>query len=182
MYIYIYVYTGRAPGSWRPGAPAPPAPVQGRPWESLGYFPVGFDRDVLAETTLEPKGEVLVFESLFAAGLRLPCHGFLVDVLDKYKVHIHQLTPNAMVALSLSGPLLHLVKDRRSRSSRNTIALHWQKRGTGGLVDRFRSCTFTLKTGKMKDKVVELVTCAKNKWGLDGELVLCVLLSWRRVA
>lgn len=33
--------------------------------ESLGYFPVGFDQVVVAETTPEPKGEVLVCESLF---------------------------------------------------------------------------------------------------------------------
>jgi hypothetical protein len=43
--------------------------------------------------------------------------------------------------------------------------LHWQKRGLGGLVDRFGSCTFTSKTDKMKDKVLELIPCTKNKWG-----------------
>lgn len=54
--------------------------------ESLGYFPVDFGRAAGAQTTPELKGEVLVFESLFATGLRLPCHGLLVDVLERYKV------------------------------------------------------------------------------------------------
>jgi hypothetical protein len=42
----------------------------------------------------------MVFERPFAAGIRLPCHEFLLGVLEKYKVRIHQLTLNAIVALS----------------------------------------------------------------------------------
>lgn len=68
--------------------------------EPLGYFPVGSSRATGAETTPKPEGEVLVFESLFAASHQLPCHGLLVDVLDGSKVQIHQLTPHTMVALS----------------------------------------------------------------------------------
>lgn len=68
--------------------------------ESLGYFPVDFGRAAGAETTLEPKDKFLVFESLFAAGLCLPFHGLFVDVLERYKVQIHQLTLNVMVPVS----------------------------------------------------------------------------------
>jgi hypothetical protein len=46
--------------------------------------------------------------------------------------------------------------------------LHWQKRSSGGGVDQFGSYTFTLKTGKTKEKVVQLAPCAKNKWR-DGQ-------------
>jgi hypothetical protein len=59
----------------------------------LGYFPAGQGRAAGADTVLRPDGEVLVFEGLFVAGLWLPGHGFLVEVVKKFKVQIHQLTP-----------------------------------------------------------------------------------------
>jgi hypothetical protein len=43
--------------------------------------------------------------------------------------------------------------------------LHWQKRMIGDEVAQFGSCTFTPKTGKTTMDVVELVPCARNKWG-----------------
>jgi hypothetical protein len=43
--------------------------------------------------------------------------------------------------------------------------LHWQKRMIGSEVAQFGSCTFTPKTGKTMMQVVELVPCARNKWG-----------------
>jgi hypothetical protein len=54
--------------------------------EPLGYFPVGYSRAAGAETTPKSEGKALVLESLFGASLRLPCHGLLVDVLDRSKV------------------------------------------------------------------------------------------------
>jgi hypothetical protein len=41
-----------------------------------------------------------VFEAFFAASLCLLEHQFVVEVLRGFEVHIHQLTPNAMVALA----------------------------------------------------------------------------------
>jgi hypothetical protein len=43
--------------------------------------------------------------------------------------------------------------------------LHWQKRMIGNEVAQFGSCTFTPKTGKTTMEIVELVSCARNKWG-----------------
>jgi hypothetical protein len=43
--------------------------------------------------------------------------------------------------------------------------LHWQKRKIGHKIAQFGSCTFTPKTGKTSMEVVELVPCARNKWG-----------------
>jgi hypothetical protein len=48
----------------------------------------------------EPEGELVVFEAFFAAGLRLPAHRFVGEVLCRFNVQVHQLTPNAVVALS----------------------------------------------------------------------------------
>jgi hypothetical protein len=41
-----------------------------------------------------------VFEAFFTTGLRLPAHCFVAEVLQRFDVQIHQLTPNVMVALS----------------------------------------------------------------------------------
>jgi hypothetical protein len=54
------------------------------------------------ETTPKPgKDEVVVFKSFFKAGLRFPLNKMIADVLKKYGIYFHQLTPNAIVRLSV---------------------------------------------------------------------------------
>jgi hypothetical protein len=43
---------------------------------------------------------LVVFEAFFTAGLRLPAHRFVGEVLRRFNVQVHQLTPNAVVALA----------------------------------------------------------------------------------
>jgi hypothetical protein len=71
----------------------------------LGYFGeaeeklVRFGRE---ETTPKPENnEAVVFRSFFKAGLRFPLHGMIADVLENFEVYFHQLTPNAIVRLSV---------------------------------------------------------------------------------
>jgi hypothetical protein len=71
----------------------------------LGYFGeakrklVRFDGE---ETTPAPKDdEVVVFKSFFRAGLRLPLNEMIGEVLKKFEIYLHQLTPNAIVRLSV---------------------------------------------------------------------------------
>jgi hypothetical protein len=47
------------------------------------------------------KDEVVVFKSFFKAGLRFPLNGMIADVLKKFGIYLHQLTPNAIVRLSV---------------------------------------------------------------------------------
>jgi hypothetical protein len=47
------------------------------------------------------KNEVVVFKSLFKAGLRFPLNKMIANVLKKYGIYLHQLTPNAIVRLSV---------------------------------------------------------------------------------
>jgi hypothetical protein len=68
--------------------------------QRLGYFGGGVGRVPGAEEIPEPEGELVVFEAFFIAGLRLPAHRFVSEVLQKFRVQVHQLTPNAMVALA----------------------------------------------------------------------------------
>jgi hypothetical protein len=68
--------------------------------QRLGYFGGRVGRVPGTEEVPETEGELVVFEAFFAAGLRLPAHRFVGEVLRRFNVQIHQLTPNAIVALS----------------------------------------------------------------------------------
>jgi hypothetical protein len=134
--------------------------------QRLGYFGGGVARVPGAEEVPEPEGELVVFEAFFAAGLRLPAHRFVGEVLRRFNVQVHQLTPNAVVALS---KYVWATTSYGGQPSVKVFAkyycLHWQKRMIGDKIAQFGSCTFTPKTGKTSMEVVELVPCARNKWG-----------------
>jgi hypothetical protein len=73
---------------------------------TLGYFSED-KRELIRfggeEVTPKPeKDEVVVFKSFFKAGLRFPLHGMIADVLERFGIHLHQLTPNAIVRLSVN--------------------------------------------------------------------------------
>jgi hypothetical protein len=68
--------------------------------QCLGYFGNKVGRASEAKDFPEPERELVVFEAFFAAGLRLSAHRFVVEVLRKFEIQIHQLTSNAMVALA----------------------------------------------------------------------------------
>jgi hypothetical protein len=54
------------------------------------------------ETISKPENdEVVVFKRFFKAGLRFLLHGMIVNVLENFKIYLHQLTPNAIVRLSV---------------------------------------------------------------------------------
>jgi hypothetical protein len=71
----------------------------------LGYFSEAKKELVRfggEETIPKPeKNEVVVFKRFFKAGLRFPLNGMIADVLKKFGVYLHQLTPNAIVRLSV---------------------------------------------------------------------------------
>jgi hypothetical protein len=54
------------------------------------------------EITLKPqKDEIVIFKSFLKAGLRFPLNRMIADVLKKFRIYFHQLTPNAIVRLSV---------------------------------------------------------------------------------
>jgi hypothetical protein len=71
--------------------------------KKLGYF--GENEDGLIrfageEVILEPKeDEVVVFKSFFRVGLRFPLYNMIGEVLKKFEIYLHQLSPNAIVGL-----------------------------------------------------------------------------------
>jgi hypothetical protein len=54
--------------------------------QRLGYLSGGVARALGTEEVPEPEGELVVFEAFFAAGLRLPVHRFVGEVLRKFNV------------------------------------------------------------------------------------------------
>jgi hypothetical protein len=108
--------------------------------QQLGYFGGGVARVPGTEEVPEPEGELVVFESFFAAGLRLPAHRFVGEVLRRFNVQVHQLTSNAVVALS------KYVWATTSYGGQPSVevfvkyyCLHWQKRKIGNKIAQFGS-------------------------------------------
>jgi hypothetical protein len=91
--------------------------------QRLGYFGGGVGRVPRAEEVPEPEGELVIFEAFFIVGLRLPVHHFVSEVLQKFEVQVHQLTPNAVLRWrSMSGQRRHMAASLRWRSSpSNTV-------------------------------------------------------------
>jgi hypothetical protein len=73
--------------------------------KKLGYF--GDSESKLIrfageEVILEPKDDkVVVFKIFFRAGLRFPLYDIIGEVLKRFEIYLHQLTPNAIVRLSV---------------------------------------------------------------------------------
>jgi hypothetical protein len=71
----------------------------------LGYFGEAKRKLVRfagEETTPAPKDdEVVVFRSFFRVGLRLPLNEMIGEVLKNFEIYLHELTPNAIVRLSV---------------------------------------------------------------------------------
>jgi hypothetical protein len=71
----------------------------------LGYFGEAEDKLIRfagEETIPEPKkDEVVVFKSFFRAGLRFTLNEMIGVVLRNFEIYLHQLTPNAIVRLSV---------------------------------------------------------------------------------
>jgi hypothetical protein len=121
----------------------------------LGYFGNGVGRVLGVEEIPESEGEMVVFEAFFTAGLRLPAHCFVVEVLRRYDVQIHQLTPNVVVALA---KYVWAVTSYSGQPSVEFFAknycLHWQKRKIGSKIAQFGSCTFTPRTRNQRQKLL----------------------------
>jgi hypothetical protein len=73
--------------------------------KKLGYFGEAESKLVRfagEEVVPEPKeDEVVVFKSFFRAWLRFPLYDLIGEVLKKFEIYLHQLTPNAIVRLSV---------------------------------------------------------------------------------
>jgi hypothetical protein len=64
-------------------------------------FPKGYCRPPGVESMPELRAnEAVVFKDFFAAGLQMPPHPVLIHILCKFRVKLHQLTPNGIIQIS----------------------------------------------------------------------------------
>jgi hypothetical protein len=64
------------------------------------YFSKGYGRPPGVESVPNPQtNKVVVFEDFFTVGLHMPPHPILVEILRKFHVQLHQLTPNAIIQI-----------------------------------------------------------------------------------
>jgi hypothetical protein len=96
--------------------------------QHLCYFGNGVGWALGAEDVLESEGELVVFEAFFAVGLRLSVHRFIVEVLWKFEIQIHQLTPNAMAALAKYVWAVTSYGGEPCVEVFNNYCLHWHKK------------------------------------------------------
>jgi hypothetical protein len=86
------------------------------------YFLKGYGRAHGAESVPNPhEDKAVVFEDFFAAGLRMPLHPVLLDILRKYQVQLHQLTPNVIVQI---GKFVWAVTSCRGHPTADIFAHH----------------------------------------------------------
>jgi hypothetical protein len=72
-----------------------------RQMESVGYFTEGSAHESGEEIVPEPNSdEAVIFEEFFIAGKRMPPHRVLTEIMLKFQVQLHQLTPNAIIQMS----------------------------------------------------------------------------------
>jgi hypothetical protein len=134
--------------------------------QRLGYFGDSVGWVPGAEEIPKPEGELVVFEAFFVADLRLPAHRFVAEVLRRFKVQVHQMTSNAVVALvKYVWAVISYGGQPSVEVFAKNYCLHWQKRKIGNQIAQFGSCTFMPRTRKTSAEVVEIVPCARNKWG-----------------
>jgi hypothetical protein len=108
----------------------------------------------------------MVFEEFFSAGLRMPQHPVLPDILLKFQVELHQVTPNAMVQLS---KYIWAVMSFKGVPSTDGFArryeLHYQPRKMEVDADevqgQYGCLNFHAKCGGQRAK---LTIAVKNKW------------------
>jgi hypothetical protein len=135
----------------------------------LGYFrevEKGLARFAGEETIPKPENdEVVVFKSFFKAGLIFPLHGMIAEVLEKFRIYLHQLTPNAIVRLSVYiWALRSHVVEPLAKAFCRVHELHYQtKAREDGLHENFDCYNFAYRKD-MKTPVVSYRTKWPTGW------------------
>jgi hypothetical protein len=71
--------------------------MKGRYFHDVSIVRIGGENTV----PLPEKDEVVVFRSFMKARLRFPLHKMLVEVLKKFEIFLHQLTPDALFKVGI---------------------------------------------------------------------------------
>jgi hypothetical protein len=88
------------------------------------YFSKGFAQLPSTVSVPDPQENVaVVFEDFFTTSLHIPLHLILLDILRKFQVQLHQLTPNAIVLIS---KFLWVVTSRGGHPTIDVFSHHYE--------------------------------------------------------
>jgi hypothetical protein len=109
--------------------------------------------------------EVVVFKSFFRAGLQFPLNEMIGEVLDNFEIFLHQLTPNAIVRLSIFiWALRSQGIDPNAKAFCRVHELHYQtKAREDGLHENFGCYNFAYRKD-MKASVLSYHTKWSTGW------------------
>jgi hypothetical protein len=130
---------------------------------------IGTARAPGRETVPKPRdNEVVIFRDLLFAGLRFPLHPAVVDILCYFDIYLYQLTPNAILRLSV---YMWICRTTEIKPSAKGFALPHQVHHQGRTVfegegDQSveKDCQFGYLNFSYKSGVVNPVTAYRNKW------------------
>jgi hypothetical protein len=135
---------------------------------------IGTTRAPGRETVLKPQeNEVVIFRDLLFAGLQFPLHPAIVDILWYFDIYLHQLTPNAILRLSVYMWICQTTKIKPSAEGfASAHQVHHQRRtvfevegdNTVEKDSQFGCLNFSYKSG-----VFSPVTAYRNKWPSDWQ-------------
>jgi hypothetical protein len=135
---------------------------------------VGAGRAPGRETVPRPRdNEVVIFRDLLYAGLRFPLHPAVVDILWYFDIYLHQLTPNAILRLSVYMWICRTTKIKPSAEGlASAHQVHHQRRTVfeeDGDQSVKKDCQFGCLNFSYKAGVVSPVTAYWNKWPSDWQ-------------
>jgi hypothetical protein len=124
------------------------------------------------ETVPKPwENEVVIFRDLLFVGLRFPLHPAVVDILRYFNIYMHQLTPNAILRLSVYMWICQATKIKPSAEGFASMhQVHHQCRTVfeeEGDDTVEKDCQFDCLNFSYKSGVVSPVTAYRNKWPSD---------------
>jgi hypothetical protein len=111
--------------------------------------------------------EAMVFEDYFTTGLCMPPHPILLDILCKFRVLLHQLTPNAIVQIE---KFIWAVTSCGGHPTRDVFAHHYELHYQNKKIHLQGSETFTAQFGCISfhpsrfGNRVKLAPAMRNRW------------------
>jgi hypothetical protein len=135
---------------------------------------IGTARAPGRETVPKPRdNEVVIFRDLLFAGLRFPLHPAVGDILRYFDIYLHQLTPNAILRLSVYMWICRITKIKPSAEGfASAHQVHHQRHTVfkeEGDQTVEKDCQFGCLNFSYKSGVVSPVTAYRNKWPSDWQ-------------
>jgi hypothetical protein len=137
--------------------------------KKLGYFGEDESKRIRfagEEVIPEPKeDEVVVFKSFFRAGLRFSLYDIIGEVLERFEIYFHQLTPNAIVRLSVYiWALRSQGKSAKAEGFYRVHELHYQTNARADGLHKNFGCYNFVNRKDTKAPVIGYRTKWSSRW------------------